>query len=149
MVAQKVDMQSASDPASRVPFDSQEYWRGRVGARLKGNYEMSGTPVEPYLRANLWRSFGGQDTLAFDGSDDLKSDHAASTAQIGAGLVSRLSKEVSVYVSADYSRNLDTQPQQALQGTLGLRISWWLKAGSQGSKAGLRQVAWHAAVVLH
>lgn len=124
VIAQKVDMDSARDPVSRVSFDSQEYWRGRLGARLKGNYEVGGTPLEPYLRANLWRTFGGQDTLTFDGSEDLKSDHAASTAQIGAGLVSRLSREVSVYASADYSRNLDTQPQEALQGTLGLRISW-------------------------
>lgn len=124
VIAQRVDMDSARDPVSRVSFDSQEYWRGRLGARLKGNYEVGGTPLEPYLRANLWRTFGGQDTLTFDGTDDLKSDHAASTAQIGAGLVSRLSREVSVYVSADYSRNLDTQPQEALQGTLGLRVSW-------------------------
>lgn len=124
VIAQKVDMDSARDPVSRVSFDSQEYWRGRLGARLKGSYEVGGTPLEPYLRANLWRTFGGQDTLTFDGSEDLKSDHAASTAQIGAGLVSRLSREVSVYASADYSRNLDTQPQEALQGTLGLRISW-------------------------
>jgi outer membrane autotransporter protein len=124
VVAQKVDMDSSRDPVSQVSFESQEYWRGRVGARLKGNYEVGGTPLEPYVRANLWRTFGGQDTVTFDGSTDLKSDHAASTAQIGAGLVSRLSNEVSMYVSADYSRNLDTQPQEALQGTLGLRISW-------------------------
>jgi outer membrane autotransporter protein len=124
VIAQKVDMDSARDPVSHVSFESQEYWRGRVGARLKGNYEVGGTPLQPYVRANLWRTFGGQDTVTFDGSTDLKSDHAASTAQIGAGLVSRLSHEVSVYVSADYSRNLDTQPQEALQGTLGLRISW-------------------------
>jgi outer membrane autotransporter protein len=124
VVAQKVDMDSARDPVSQVSFESQEYWRGRVGARLKGNYEVGGTPLEPYVRANLWRTFGGQDTVTFDGSTDLKSDHSASTAQIGAGLVSRLSNEVSMYVSADYSRNLDTQPQEALQGTLGLRISW-------------------------
>jgi outer membrane autotransporter protein len=124
VVAQKVDMDSARDPVSHVSFESQEYWRGRVGARLKGNYEVGGTPLEPYVRANLWRTFGGQDTVTFDGNTDLKSDHAASTAQIGAGLVSRLSHEVSVYVSADYNRNLDTQPQEALQGTLGLRVSW-------------------------
>ncbi|WP_368860229.1 autotransporter domain-containing protein, partial [Enterobacter hormaechei] len=49
-----------------MSFDSQEYWTGRLGARLKGRYLVNNTPVEPYLRANAWRTFGGSDTVTYD-----------------------------------------------------------------------------------
>lgn len=124
LIAQKIDLDTARDPVSEVAFDSQEYLRARAGVRLKGAYEVSGTPVEPYLRANLWRTFDGKDTVTFDRVDRLKTAHASTTAQIGAGIAARLSQDVSVYAGADYGRNLDTQPEEALQGTLGIRISW-------------------------
>lgn len=124
LIVQKIDLDSARDPVSDVAFDSQEYLRARAGVRLKGAYEVNGTPVEPYVRANLWHTFDGKDTVTFDNVDRLKTEHASTTAQIGAGIAARLSQDVSVYAGADYGRNLDTQPQEALQGTLGIRISW-------------------------
>ncbi|MDE1166543.1 MAG: autotransporter outer membrane beta-barrel domain-containing protein [Pseudomonas sp.] len=124
IVMQKITLDSDNDPVSRVGFDSQPWWRGRVGARLKGNYQLAGLPLEPYLRANVWQTFSGRDTLTFDGTDALKTDHRASTADLGAGVALQVSRDVSVYSSVDYSNNLDSRQEQALQGTLGLRIMW-------------------------
>jgi outer membrane autotransporter protein len=124
VVVQKISLDKAEDPVSKVAFDSQTYWRARLGARLKGKFAMADTPVEPYLRANLWHTFKGEDSVTFDDVDTLKTQHRTTQAQLGLGIAARLSKEVSVYLGGDYGRSLDSQPQESLQGNLGLRISW-------------------------
>jgi len=124
VLVQKIQFDSADDPVSRISFHAAPYWRGRVGARLAGDYQVGGVPLQPWLRANLWHTFGGEDTLAFDHADRLASEHRATTADVGAGVSARLSQEVSVYLSLSYSQQLDSQQQQALAGTVGLRLSW-------------------------
>lgn len=113
VINQQIDMDSQNDGISKVSFDSQDYWTGRLGARLKGRYLVQNTPIEPYVRANAWRTFGGSDTVTYDDVDRIKSDHKSSSADVGVGVVARLSSTVSVYLAADYNTNLDTN---ALEG---------------------------------
>lgn len=124
LIAQKVSMDSASDGISTVGFESQDYLKGRVGARIKGAYSVNNMPVEPYIRANLWRSFGGRDATSFDTVQAINTDHSASSMDVGAGLVVRLSSSISFYGSTDYSANLDARNQEAISGSLGIRMSW-------------------------
>lgn len=124
LITRKVDFDTRSDGISKVSQDSQTNWTGRVGARLKGSYKAGNVPLEPYLRSNLWRSFGGRDTLKFDGGDPIKTDQAATWMDLGAGLSAQLSPAVAVYGGVTYSANLDSRQQESLGGTLGVRISW-------------------------
>ena len=124
LIGQRVSMDTASDGISRVGFDTQDYLKGRAGARLKGAYTVADVPVEPYVRANVWRSFGGRDATRFDGQQALKTDHSASTMDMGAGIVAHLNPSISVYASTDYSTNIDSRNQEAISGSLGLRMSW-------------------------
>ncbi len=124
VVGQKITLDTARDPVSKVTFDSEHYWRTRLGVRLKGQYRVGGTPVEPYVQANLWRTLDGEDAVTFDEVDTLRSQHRATQAKLGMGLAARLSDDVSLYLNTDYARSLDSQPQESLQGSLGLRISW-------------------------
>lgn len=124
VIRQKIDLDSQNDGISRVSFDSQDYWTGRLGARLKGRYLVNNTPVEPYLRANAWRTFGGSDTVTYDDVDRIKSDHKSSTADVGVGAVARLSPSVSVYLAADYNTNLDGNAMEGVSGNAGVRMSW-------------------------
>ncbi|ARU88913.1 autotransporter outer membrane beta-barrel domain-containing protein [Pseudomonas sp. M30-35] len=124
VINQQIDMDSQNDGISKVSFDSQDYWTGRIGARLKGRYLVQNTPVEPYLRANAWRTFGGSDTVTYDDVDRIKSEHKSSSLDLGMGMVARLSSSVSVYLSADYSTNLDTNTLEGVSGNTGVRISW-------------------------
>lgn len=124
IIGQHVSMDSASDGISAVGFDTQDYLKGRVGARLNGAYQVGKVPVAPYVRTNLWRSFGGRDATTYDGVQATKTDHSASTMDVGVGVVARLSSSVSVYASTDYSANLDSRNQEAISGSLGLRVSW-------------------------
>ena len=124
VVGQKITLDTARDPVSKVAFDSEHYWRTRLGVRLKGQYRVGGTPVEPYVQANLWHTLDGEDAVTFDEVDTLRSQHRATQAKLGMGLAARLSDDVSLYLNTDYARSLDSQPQESLQGSLGLRISW-------------------------
>ncbi|NBB11984.1 autotransporter outer membrane beta-barrel domain-containing protein [Pseudomonas sp. SLFW] len=124
IIRQRIDLDKQNDGISDVAFDAQTYWTGRLGARLKGRYVVSGTPVEPYLRANAWHTFNGRDTVTYNGVDRIKSEHRASSANIGAGVVAKLSTSVSLYLAVDYSANLDSEVLEGSSGEVGVRVSW-------------------------
>ncbi|WP_395607711.1 autotransporter outer membrane beta-barrel domain-containing protein [Pseudomonas sp. B22129] len=124
VIRQTIDLDSQDDGISRVDFDAQDYWTGRLGARLKGHYLLNNTPVEPYLRANAWRTFGGSDTVTYEGVDRIKTDHTSSSADVGVGIVARLSPTVSVYLAADYTTHLDSNALEGVSGNAGVRMSW-------------------------
>ncbi|EPJ97228.1 autotransporter outer membrane beta-barrel domain-containing protein [Pseudomonas sp. CFII68] len=124
IIHQKVSLDTQDDGVSRVEFDSDSAWTGRLGARLKGRYQVSGMPVEPYLRANLWHTFSGTDTVTFDDTERVETQQRASTGDLGVGVIVSLAPTVSVYAAADYSNNLDSLQQRSVSGNLGVRISW-------------------------
>jgi outer membrane autotransporter protein len=124
LIHQRIDLDKQNDGISDVSFDSQPYWTGRLGARLKGRYLIDNLPIEPYLRSNLWHSFGGKDTTTYNGLDRIKTEHKASSMDVGMGVVAKVSGNVSVYVTADYAANLDSEALEGVSGTLGVRVSW-------------------------
>ncbi|AZE84199.1 Outer membrane autotransporter barrel domain protein [Pseudomonas orientalis] len=124
IIRQTIDLDNQHDGISTVLFDSQEYWTGRIGARVKGRYLVGNTPVEPYVRANVWHTFGGRDTVTYDDVDRIKSDHKSSTADVGIGVVAHLSSAVSLYLAANVTANLDGNAQKGGGGTVGMRVSW-------------------------
>ncbi|WLH38139.1 autotransporter outer membrane beta-barrel domain-containing protein [Pseudomonas sp. FP2196] len=124
VIHQKISLDSQDDGISRVSFDSDGAWTGRLGARIKGRYEVSGLPVEPYLRANFWHTFSGTDSVTFGDSDVISTEQKSSTADLGLGVVVTLDRAVSVYASTDYSRNIDSNDLRGVTGNLGIRISW-------------------------
>jgi outer membrane autotransporter protein len=124
VIHQNVSLDSQDDGISRVSFDSDPAWTGRLGARLKGRYEVSGQPFEPYLRANLWHTLSGTDTVTFAGVTDIETEQKSSYADLGVGAILTLAPSVSVYASVDYSSNIDSNQQRGTVGNVGLRISW-------------------------
>lgn len=124
LIVQKAELDSDDDGISHIAFDTQEYYTGRLGARLKGCYQVNGTPLEPWLRANLWHNFGGRDAVVYDHADAIRTDHQGSSMDIGGGVAARLSDEVALYASATYSGNIDSENQESLSGSIGLRFSW-------------------------
>lgn len=81
-------------------------------------------PVEPYVRGNLWCNFGGSDSVIFDHADTIKTRHRSTSADAGVGVVAKAASDVSFYLSADYSSNLDSNPLNGMAGNMGVRISW-------------------------
>ena len=97
---------------------------GRVGAHLKGSYDINGLPVEPYVRTNLWRTVYSGNTVTLDQVDKISSSRSSSTVELGLGLVARITPSVSLYVSADYSSDVDDNDLNGLIGSLGVRMRW-------------------------
>ena len=100
VIGQKIDLDSQHDGISKVSFDSQEYWTGRLGAPqgpLSGQQHTGGAVPA----GHVWHTFGGSDTVTYDEVDRIKSDHKSSTADIGVGAVAQLSSAVSAYVEAN------------------------------------------------
>jgi outer membrane autotransporter protein len=124
IIHQKVSLDTQDDGVSRVEFDSDSAWTGRLGARLKGSYQVSGMPVEPYLRANLWHTFSGTDAVIFDDTERVETQQRASTGDLGVGVIVSLAPTVAVYAATDYSQNLDSNQQRSVAGRIGLRIIW-------------------------
>ncbi|MGY2262472.1 autotransporter family protein [Pseudomonas sp. SDO55104_S430] len=124
IIHQQVKLDSQDDGISRVSFDADPAWTGRLGTRIKGRYTLAGLPVEPYLRANLWHTFTGTDTVTFASSTDIDTEQRASWADLGIGVNMSVARNVSIYANLDYSSNIDSNQQRATAGNLGVRISW-------------------------
>ncbi|SSB97292.1 outer membrane autotransporter barrel domain-containing protein [Pseudomonas sp. 43mfcvi1.1] len=99
-------------------------WSGRVGARLKGNYQVNGLGMEPYVRTNLWHTVQSADTLSLDKVDKISSSRKSSTVEVGLGLVARVTPAVSLYVSADYSSDVDDNDLNGIITSMGVRMRW-------------------------
>jgi outer membrane autotransporter protein len=123
-IHQRINLDGQNDGIADVSFDSDAYNTGRLGARLKGSYIVQGVPVEPYVRTNLWRTFGGNDTVTFDHVTRIESDHHSTTADLGVGFIAKVGDGVSVYASADYSSDVDDNDLNGVIANLGVRVSW-------------------------
>lgn len=124
VINQTVDLKRQDDGISKVSFDSDTAWTGRLGARLKGRYDVAGLPLEPYLRVNLWHTMSGTDTVTFDDSTEINTGQRSSSADLGLGAILTLAQAVSVYANADYSSNIDSNSLRGISGNLGVRMSW-------------------------
>jgi outer membrane autotransporter protein len=124
IIHQRIELDSQNDGISNVEFDSDPSWTGRMGARLKGRYDVSGLPLEPYLRANLWHTFSGTDTVTFAGTTDIDTEQQSSWADLGIGAILTVAPRVSVYANVDYSSNIDSNQQRGMAGNFGVRLSW-------------------------
>jgi outer membrane autotransporter protein len=92
--------------------------------RLQGNFQGESGLLQPYLKANFWRNFGGHDTVTFAGTDVIDTQRMATAFEIGGGVVAKLSNGFGVFASAGYTTNLDGNQRDTVQGNVGLRASW-------------------------
>ncbi|MDN7142378.1 autotransporter outer membrane beta-barrel domain-containing protein [Pseudomonas sp. JQ170] len=117
-------------PGSQTPattqqaFDEQPNWTGRVGAKLSARYNLRGMPIEPFLRTNVWYDFSNADTVSLDQVDKISSGRNSATVEVGLGLVARVTPKVALFVSADYSSDVDDNDLNGLIGNLGVRVRW-------------------------
>ncbi|MBC8881642.1 MULTISPECIES: autotransporter outer membrane beta-barrel domain-containing protein [Pseudomonas] len=124
IIYQRVDLQDQDDGIAHLGFDSQAYTTGRIGVRFKGRYQLSSVPIEPYLRANLWHTKDGHDTLNFDHAEQIKTAHRSTTGSIGAGMIATLSSNASLHWSADYLGDLNERGAEGVNTSLGFRLVW-------------------------
>jgi outer membrane autotransporter protein len=124
LINQRITLDTPYAGSGNASSSELTSWSGRVGARLKGSYDISGLPVEPYVRTNLWHTVYTGNTVTLDQVDKISSSRNSSTVELGLGLVARVTPAVSLYVSADYSSDVDDNDLNGLIGSLGVRMRW-------------------------
>lgn len=124
LINQRITLDTPSAGSGNASSSDLTSWSGRVGARLKGSYDINGLGVEPYVRTNLWRTVYTGNTVTLDQVDKISSSRNSSTVEVGLGLVARVTPAVSLYVSADYSSDVDENDLNGLIGSLGVRMRW-------------------------
>jgi outer membrane autotransporter protein len=124
LINQHIRLDRQNDGIADISFDSQARTTARAGARVKGRYITHGLPLEPYLRTDLWHHFKGSDTVTFNGTDEITTDQGATYAEFGVGVVAKISPAVSVYLSGDYSSNVDGNDLHGMAGNVGVRVAW-------------------------
>ncbi|VVM64355.1 hypothetical protein PS662_01470 [Pseudomonas fluorescens] len=124
LINQRITLDTPYAGSGRASSSDLTSWSGRVGARLKGSYDINGFGVEPYVRTNLWHTVYTGNTVTLDQVDKISSSRNSSTVEVGLGLVARVTPAVSLYVSADYSSDVDDNDLNGLIGSLGVRMRW-------------------------
>ncbi|MFJ7281498.1 autotransporter domain-containing protein [Pseudomonas sp. NPDC099000] len=124
LINQRITLDTPYAGSSNASSSDLTSWSGRVGARLKGSYDINGLGVEPYVRTNLWHTVYTGNTVTLDQVDKISSSRNSSTVEVGLGLVARVTPAVSFYVSADYSSDVDDNDLNGLIGSLGVRMRW-------------------------
>ncbi|MEO8642059.1 autotransporter outer membrane beta-barrel domain-containing protein [Pseudomonas sp.] len=124
LINQRITLDTPYAGSGNASSSDLTSWSGRVGARLKGSYDINGLGVEPYVRTNLWHSVYTGNTVTLDQVDKISSSRNSSTVELGLGLVARVTPAVSLYVSADYSSDVDNNDLNGLIGSLGVRMRW-------------------------
>ncbi|MNP16719.1 hypothetical protein D3C76_1091260 [compost metagenome] len=56
--------------------------------------------------------------------DKISSGRNSATVELGLGLVARVTPKVALFVSADYSSDVDDNDLNGLIGNLGIRVRW-------------------------
>lgn len=124
LINQRITLDTPYASSGNASSTDLSAWSGRVGARLKGSYDLNGLPVEPYVRTNLWHTVYTGNTVTLDQVDKISSSRKSSTVELGLGLVARVTPAVSLYVSADYSSDVDDNDLNGIIGSLGVRMRW-------------------------
>ncbi|WP_288194459.1 autotransporter outer membrane beta-barrel domain-containing protein [uncultured Phyllobacterium sp.] len=123
IIWQDLSIDNQNDGFSSVNFNTDNSWTGRVGMRLQGNVETSAGLLQPYLKANLWHAFDGSDRVRF-GSDIISTDFGGTSLELGGGIVAAVTKDVSLFATADYTFEVDGEKQQVIKGNAGVRVHW-------------------------
>lgn len=124
LINQRISLDAPYAGSGNASSTDLTAWSGRVGARLKGSYDLNGLPVEPYVRTNLWHTVYTGSTVTLDQVDKISSSRKSSTVELGLGLVARVTPAVSLYMSADYSSDVDDNDLNGIIGSLGVRMRW-------------------------
>jgi len=124
LIWQNLSINDLNDGVSTVSFKHGNTFLGRLGARLEGTYTNSIATWQPYLRVSVLRNFGAGDDVTFGDATTLSGSVGQTAGQIGAGLVTKISKSSSAYATLSYLSNLGGSHQRTITGNAGVRWSW-------------------------
>jgi outer membrane autotransporter protein len=124
---QTVKFDQSNDAFGNVALNSTFGWTGRLGLRAKWDVVGSnGELWQPYLRANLWQNWGANASTSFGGFP-VQLLEASRQLELGGGLTTKVSANLSFYVNGDYLfavGDTDGGKRNGVRGAAGLRYTW-------------------------
>ncbi|NVZ50677.1 autotransporter outer membrane beta-barrel domain-containing protein [Pseudomonas sp. B6002] len=124
VIVDRTRLDNQNDGFSEVTFHSDTNLVTRLGARLRGNYQVSGLPVQPYARVNVWHASAGTHTVRFNDVTDIDTEQQSTTLDLKLGATLNVAEGVSLYGEVGYNRNLDSNALNGREGTVGLRMAF-------------------------
>ncbi|MBO0494404.1 autotransporter outer membrane beta-barrel domain-containing protein [Pseudomonas sp. Marseille-Q1929] len=124
LIVGKTKLDRQNDGVSDVAYKADTTVTSRLGIRLRGDYQVSGMPLQPYARANIWHTRGGQNTVTFADVTDIDTEQKSTTLGVSLGANLTVAPGVSLYSEVGFNRNLDSNALNGRQGTLGLRMAF-------------------------
>jgi outer membrane autotransporter protein len=109
---------SFNDGIASMSFSSPWAVLLRSGVRIA--YE--GRSLQPFLRANFWTTFAGDDGVTFDGNNTLATGYGNTTIQLGGGVVWKLNSRFGIEASVDYLTQSQNTSLDGIAGNLQLRL---------------------------
>ncbi|MEO7067928.1 MAG: autotransporter outer membrane beta-barrel domain-containing protein, partial [Rhodanobacter sp.] len=129
---QQVNIDNSTDTGGlHVQYGNIAQMVVRVGARLAWTLGDTRTAKHwtPYLKGNIYNSFGGRPRLtassdALNVSDNFSSGSFGSIWELGAGATGTLARNMSLYGDVDYRGELGSSGMSGWTGNIGLRVEF-------------------------
>jgi len=124
LIVGKTKLDKQNDGISDVSYDADTQVTSRLGVRLRGDYQIRSMPLQPYVRANVWHTSAGQNTVTFNEVTAIDTEQKSTTLDLNIGATLKVAKDISLYGEVGYNRNLDSNTFNGRQGTVGLRMEF-------------------------
>jgi outer membrane autotransporter protein len=132
IIWQHIGFSEANDGLTSVDLGSTSGTTGRLGVRgqwtIPGDNGPNGLVWQPYVRANIWRDWGGDASTTFSGSPiTVPLLQQATRLEFAGGITARVNSSLSFYAQGGYQFAVgDTAggERQGVSGDLGLRFTW-------------------------
>jgi outer membrane autotransporter protein len=122
LIWQRSTLDALDDTVSAVRFDDDHATTARLGLRLHGSDATAAW--QPFLKLNLWHTFGGSSGAVFGIADTVSTERQASALEVGVGVTGRINDRVAVYAGLASTRALGTTRLHSVQGQLGMQLRW-------------------------
>ena len=129
VIAQGTSLDPVAIPNATVTQANSGQLTGRLGLRTRGRYELGTGSVQPYFRANLWKTFRSTDRTLFAtaaATTVIRTPNAALWGEAGAGLTWALRPNLALYGEADRRFTLDDSQGvtgHSTSASVGLKIA--------------------------
>lgn len=124
LIIGKTHLDSQNDGISDVKYDADTSVTSRLGVRLRGDYNVHGMPWQPYARANVWHTGGGDNSVIYNHDTRIDTEQTSTTLEVSVGASLQVAPDVSLYGEVGYNRNLDSNLYNGREGTVGVRMAF-------------------------
>ncbi|MGJ7493624.1 autotransporter outer membrane beta-barrel domain-containing protein [Variovorax sp. RT4R15] len=129
LIHQRTRFDDVQISGANVRQDADGGWIGRLGVRIKGDIATGAGLLQPYARANLYRTGRGADVAEFIGpaaTTRIASASGYTSAELAGGFTLAVTPAASIYgeVGRLFSSGGDARVKSSVQGAVGLKVRW-------------------------